>query len=238
MSNISTDLSMNGFKLFTESEVLTCTVFNIKVFILFIVILTMLSCFLSCIQSISGEPKTYRCGCKIDTCKCYGKCESGCGCTCKDTDTDIEQFGNDKFFSYKDTIYPNYTSYQSLALTPLDESLIFGQANRYVIASEDGSKPVNIIFDIYCNLYLLDSAPFGQDSLINKTIKQAYLVYLKKDDNKKLIGKLTANSDQIYKLKFKSDKTEDYINFNQVDIVYSGPDGKETTIMNGRFTIG
>jgi hypothetical protein len=234
MSDISTNLSMNGFKLFTESEVLMCTAFNIKVFILFIVILIALSCMSSCMQAIFGEdPVTYKCGCRIEKCKCEGYCEPECGCNCNP----LEQFGNDRFFSYKDTVYPNYTSYQSAGLTSLDESLNFGQVKRYVVASDDGSKPINIIFDIYCNLYLLNGAPFGQDSLVNPTIKQAYLVYLRKNDNRKLLGKLTTDSSQVYKLKFKTDKPEDYINFNQIDIVYSGPDGKESIIMNGRFTV-
>lgn len=232
MSDISTNLSMNGFKLFTESEVLMCTAFNIKVFILFIVILIALSCISSCMQAVFGED-TYKCGCK-KTCKCSGYCEQGCGCICI---ANFEHFGNDRFFSYKDTVYPNYTSYQSAGLTSLDESLNFGQVKRYVVASDDGSKPINIIFDIYCNLYLLNGAPFGQDSLVNPAIKQAYLVYLRKNDNRKLLGKLTTDSSQVYKLKFKTDKPDDYINFNQIDIVYYGPDGKESVIMNGRFTV-
>jgi len=234
MSHISTDLSMNGFKLFTEPEVLMCTVFNIKIFILFIVILIALSCISSCIQGVFGVTDTYKCGCKMEMCKCKGLCEPGCECKC----SELEQFGNDRFFSYKDTVYPNYTSYQSASLSSLDESLNFGQANRYVVASDDGSKPINIIFDIYCNLYLLNGAPFGQDSLANTAIKQVYLVYLRKNDNRKLLGKLTTDSSQVYKLKFKTDKPDDYINFNQIDIVYSGPDGKESVIMNGRFTVG
>lgn len=233
MSHISTDLSMNGFKLFTEPEVLMCTVFNIKVFILFIVILIALSCISSCMQAVFGEPM-YKCGCKIDICKCEGYCEPGCGCKCNA----FEQFGNDRFFSYKDSVYPNYTSYQSAGLTSLDESLNFGQVKRYVVANDDGSKPINIIFDIYCNLYLLNANPFGNDSLVSKAVPQAYLVYLRKDDNKKFIGNLTTDSSQVYKLKFKSDKPEDYLKFNHIDIVYKGPDNKETTIMSGRFTVG
>lgn len=234
MSHISTNLSMNGFKLFTEPEILMCTAFNIKVFILFIVILIVLSCMSSCMQAVFGEP-TYKCGCKTGACDCEGACESGCGCNSK---MNMEQFGNDRFFSYKDTVYPNYTSYQSAPLSSLDESLNFGQAKRYVVASDDGSKPINIIFDIYCNLYLLNGAPFGQDSLINPNIKQAYLVYLRKNDNRKFLGKLTTDSSQIYKLNFKSDKPENYLKFNNVDIIYKGQDGKEITIMSGRFTVG
>ena len=233
MSHISTDLSMNGFKLFTESEVLTCTVFNIKIFILFIVILIALSCMSSCMQTFFGEPDMYKCGCKR-TCSCEGNCMTGCGCNCG---VGFEQFSNDKFYSYKDTNNPSYTSYQSTSLTPLDESLNFGQVNRYVVASDDGSKPISIIFDIFCNLYLLNGAPFGQDSLVNSNIKQAYIVYLRKDDNRKLLGKLVTDSSQIYKLKFRADNPEDYIKFNQIDIVYSGADGKETTIMTGKFSI-
>jgi len=233
MSDISTNLSMNGFKLFTESEVLMCTAFNIKVFILFIVILIALSCLSSCMEMAFGEP-VYKCGCK-KTCKCRGYCEQGCGCICI---ANFEHFGNDRFFSYKDTVYPNYTSYQSAGLTSLDESLNFGQAKRYIIASDDGSKPISYVLDIYCNLYLLNANPFGMNSIVSKAVSQAYLVYLRKDDNKKFIGKLTTDSSQIYKLKFKSDKPEDYLKFNHVDIVYKGADNKETTIMSGRFTVG
>lgn len=234
MSHISTDLSMNGFKLFTEPEIIMCTVFNIKVFVLFILILIALSCISSCMQAVFGDDDTYKCGCKTEICKCKGLCESGCGCKCNA----FEQFGNDHFFSYKDTVYPNYTSYQSAPLSSLDESLNFGQAKRYIMANDDGSKPLSYILDIYCNLYLLNAAPFGMNSLVNPNIKQAYLVYLRKDDNKKFIGQLTTDSSQIYKLKFKSDKPEDYLKFNHVDIIYKSSDLKETTVMSGRFTIG
>lgn len=233
MSNVSTNLSMNGFKLFTESEVLTCSIFNVKLFVLFIVILVLLSCFSTITQSLFGDTNTYNCGCKT-SCKCNDNCETGCGCKCK---VNVEQFGNDKFYSYKDTVYPNYTNYQSAALTSLDESLNFGQANRYVKASDDGSKPIEFMLDIYCNLYLLNANPFGMDSIISKPVKQTYIAYLRKNDNRKLIGQLKANSDQVYKLKFKSDKPQDFVNFNNIDIVYSGPDSKETTIMSGRFTV-
>lgn len=227
MSHISTDLSMNGYKLLKESEILTVTVFNVFMLFIFILVVSL------CLSSFTQPVDTYKCGCKM-TCKCSGGCEYGCGCDCNT----MEHFSNDKFYSYKDTVYPNYTNYQTASLTPLDESHNYGQINRYVTASEDGSKPMSVIFDIYCNLYLLNSEPFGQDSLINKSIEQSYIVYLRKNDNKKFIGKLTTDSSQIYKLKFKSDKPEDYIKFNQIDIVYTGPDGKETTIMNGRFTVG
>lgn len=232
MSDISTQLSMNGL-LFTEKEIVTGTVFELKILFWIMVICILLCCLSSLSQSLFGTSTySYICGCD-KTCKCQGHCDPYCGCECMIG----EHFGNDKFYSYKDTVYPNYTSYQSAALTSLDESLNFGQANRYIKASDDGSMPISIIYDIYCNLYLLNANPFGQDSVINKQIKQKYLVYLRKDDNRKLIGQLTANSDQIYKLKFTTDKAEDYIKFNNIDIVYSGPDGKETTIMNGRFTV-
>jgi len=226
MSDISTELSMNGFILFTE--------YNILLNILIMVIVIVLVC---SIRTLYGDKK-YSCGCEIE-CACNGCCNPDCGCNCKlsNSDTDIENFGNDKFYSYKDTIYPNYTSYQSAALSSLDESLNFGQGNRYIVASNDGSKPIGIIFDIYCNLYLLNGNPFGMDTLVSKTIKQAYLVYLKKDDNRKLLGELKANSDQVYKLKFTSDKPTDYINFNQIEIVYLDPNGKETPILSGKFTI-
>lgn len=237
MSNISTELSMNGL-LFTENEIVTGTVFELKILFWLMVMCIIFSCLTSLTQSLYGtnsdsDTYSYNCGCNKN-CKCQGTCNINCGCECT---IGVEQFGNDKFYSYKDTVYPNYTSYQSAPLTPLDESLNFGQANRYIKASDDGSKPMSIIYDVYCNLYLLNGNIFGQDSVINKPIKQNYIAYLRKDDNRKLLGQLTANSDQIYKLKFTTDKPEDYIKFNNIDIVYSDLNDKETTILSGRFTV-
>ena len=55
MSDISTKLSMNGAQLFTESELLTCSVFNLKMFLFVITIIVCVSCLSSMLNSLFTE---------------------------------------------------------------------------------------------------------------------------------------------------------------------------------------
>lgn len=201
MSSISTDLSMNDMKFFTENEITMCSIYNLKMLIFIITICILIWCLTSCIKTIMYDENN-ECGCKI------------------------EHFGNDELFSYKNI---DYTSYQSAQLTPVGESLIFGQANRFI-------QPDMYILDVYCNLYILNGNIFGSDiNDTNKTINQKYLVYIIKDKSRKFVGQLQSGSDQVYKLHFTTDKVKDYASFNELDIVYLGPDQKETTIIKGTF---
>jgi hypothetical protein len=218
MSDISTNLSMHGIKLFSKAELEMCGPFNVKLIGLFVIMMILLLCFSSSINSLFMKYPQY-----------------------PQNDTNyntMEQFSDDKIYSYKDAYHENYANYQSTPLTSLDESLLFGQANRYIGVLNQWPKNNSNVFilDIHCNLYLLNGNPFGQDATIQTATNQKYLAYLVKDSERKLIGQLTANSDQVYKLKFVTDKIKDYVKYNQVDIVYSN-DNKETVIMTGKLTL-
>lgn len=219
MSSVPTELSMNGMNLFTSNEIVTCTVYNFKVFLLILLILLFVSS-LSTVFKIFSKNTCgqdigyYDCGCG-NNCNCQGGCNVDCGCNCR-----MEHFGNDNFYSYKNI---DYASYKSIPLTPLGESLIFGQANRYI-------KPDIYILDIFCNLYLLNGNVFGKNSA------QKYRVYVTKDgDNRKLIGDLESGSDQVYKLKFTSKNVSNYLSFNNLEIVYQDENKKENVILKGSF---
>jgi hypothetical protein len=210
-----------------NNEFLTCTVFNLKVIILIIAILVFLSSVMSCTNLILAPflmPFSQ------------------------------ENFSSADSFSYKDTVYPNYSTYQSAQLTPIgvSDSLFFGQANRYITTFAEPLEktlistkphPIEYVLDVFCNIYLLDGNPFGEDTLVVNPKNQKYLVYLRQNDNtdgvngiRVLIGQMKADSDELYKLKFKSDAPNDYIKYNHVDIVYSD-NNKESLILSGRFTV-
>jgi len=211
---------MSDNNIFTLKEIEICTMYNLKMFLLVITILIIISCIGNLFMPFSQT--------SMMTCN-----KVGCSC--------MEQFTTDKFYSYKDVIYPNYSSYQTTPLTPYNssESLLFGQANRYIKSTDDGNQPLEYILDVYANLYLLNTNPFGQDTLIVKNIPQSYIVYLKDTKNvleKKLIGKLEFNSDQIYKLHFVSKSPLDYIKYNAIDIAYI-TNNTEVPLLTGNFTI-
>ena len=240
MSSISTELTIPDFnKLFTEKEIEICTFYNLKVFLLIIFIIIVI-CSLCSISGIFTTPtqfnsEMYLCGCNSD-CSCQGNCNANCGCSCQY----IEQFSNETlgpiYNKYTNSSYPNYTSYQSVALTPLNsESLLFGQANQHIKASDDGSQPVEYILDVFANLYLLDANPFGQSDLKITSIPQNYLVYLSNTSERKLLGILQANADEVYKLHFKSKSPLDYIKYNTINIVYSNGT-TETPLLTGNLS--
>ena len=217
MSDISTKLSMNGAQLFTESELLTCSVFNLKMFLFVITIIVCVSCLSSMLNSLFNPMY-------IDDNEPHTNC--GCG---------REHFSNDDFFSYKDTINPGYSNYQSTPLTSPDDSLIFGQANRYIRAHDPSPE---YILEIYANLYVLHGNPFGDKKTVieDKETHQEYFVYLKHQAKRLPLEKLTKDADGIYKLKFRNKNAQDYVNFNEIEIVHKVGD-KEKLLLNGKFSL-
>ena len=214
MSDISTSLSMNG-PLFTQGELLTCSVFNIKMFLLVLMILVCLSIVMSCFNSMFA-PESYQ---QQSTCN-------------------QENFSNDNFYSYKDAINPNYSHYQSTSLTSKTNNLIFGQGNRFVY-SQEGSKPIYRL-EIFANLYILNGNPFGVDKLTieGAPFKHKYMAYLKQTKTGKRveIGQVKLDGDGMYKLKFETDSPNEYMPYNELEIIHK-TDEKETQVLRGKFSI-
>jgi hypothetical protein len=150
----------------------------------------------------------------------------------------LEGFANDQFYSYKDTINPGYSTYQNAALTSNTNNLIFGQAKKYVFSNIKTSKPIYSI-EIFANLYVLNGNPFGSEKLsLNQSFKHKYVAYLKNTKTGKQIniGQLLRDGDGVYKLKFKSEDVNEYVIFNEIEIVHESPQ-KQTTVLNGKFTM-
>lgn len=215
MSDISTTLSMNA-PLFTQGELLTCSIFNIKMFLLVLMILVCLSIVLSCLNSMVAQEPTQ---------------PSTCG---------QENFSNDEFYSYKDAINPNYSHYQSSALTSKTNNLVFGQANRYVyVNNDDNSKPIYRV-EVFANLYILNGNPFGVNKLTieGAPFKHKYMAYLKQTKTGKRLelGQVKLDGDGMYKLKFESDTPNEFMPFNELEIVHK-TDDKETQVLRGKFSI-
>jgi hypothetical protein len=219
MSNISTTLSMNGH-MFTSQELITCSIFNLKMFLFVLMIIICISCLSSCLNTlfIPDQIREYK-----RECPKYS----------------VEEFSNDQFYSYKDAINPGYFTYQNASLTSDTNNLIFGQAKKYVRPDMKTSIAMYSI-EIFANLYVLNGNPFGVENLNidNTSFKHKYIAYLKSSKNGKKtnIGQLLRDGDGIYKLKFKTDDVNEYINFNEIEIVYKSP-LKETLILKGKFTL-
>ena len=149
-----------------------------------------------------------------------------------------EYFSNDNFFSYKDTVHPNYSYFQRAELTAVNNNnLLFGSAQR--IITSDIKKETRLFLDISCNLFVINGNPFGKDSVVQPKLEQKYNVYLKKDATSELLGELKKGSDGIYKLKYTT--TDEKIisklaNYNEVLITYETKDQK-TGILSGMFTL-
>jgi hypothetical protein len=220
MSDISTTLSMKG-PVFTANELITCSIFNLKMFLFVLMIIICISCLSSCLNSLfTEELHTNKNKYPRNMCR-------------------LEEFGNDQFYSYKDTINPGYFTYQNAALTSDSNNLIFGQAKKYVYTLLKSAKPVYII-EIFANLYVLNGNPFGVEKLgiDNTSFKHKYIAYLKntKTGKKINIGQLLRDGDGVYKLKFQSDDINEYTKFNEIEIVHQSPQ-KEILVLTGKFTI-
>lgn len=237
LSNIPQPSFFNSFFGLSDANIQMCSMFQFKLTLFIIFILILVSCLASLFTTFSrGKHPLKGCPCCIK-----GNCKDNCECGC---DNSMENFSNDLFYSYKDTINPNYSSYQTTPLTPPDNiegnpsNLLFGQANRILSTKDD---VVSMDLNVFADLYILNGNPFGQDN-INKDYyrTQAYLVYLAKNgQNLKLIDSLTKENDGVYKLKFRTkdqEQIKDLLTFNQILIKYK-IDDKEITILQGKFTI-
>ena len=218
MSDISTNLSMNGSQLFTQSELLQCSMFNLKMFLFVITIIICVSCLSSMLNSLFSS---YTDDDDASMYKSKSKCKCG-----------REHFSNDELFSYKDTINQGYSNYQSTSLTSPEDDLVFGQAKRYI------HSPTQYILEIYANLYVLNGNPFGDKKTIidDKESTQQYLVYLKNKSKRIPLDKLTKDGDGVYKLKFKNNNVNEYIVFNEIEIVHK-VGNKEKTLLSGKFSL-
>ena len=163
-------------------------------------------------------------------CPC-GKCPRRCSCNkCKRLL--IEEFSDDKLYSYSKSLYADY---QSIPLTAKDNefnnpgNLLFGQVNRHIYFKDD-TMLVN--FEIYCDLFVLDGSIYGGSEKVN----QKYKVYLINDKTKSkmFLNDLEKDGDGIYKLKVKSKDVETLVKYNIVEIVYSLND-KEQVVLRGEF---
>ena len=222
MSDISTTLSMKG-PLFTPDELITCSIFNLKMFLFVLMIIIGISCLSSCLNAMFASEELKRRKMKYQR---FGGCR-------------IERFGNDQFYSYKDTINPGYFTYQNAALTSDTNNLVFGQAKKYVHPHLKTSKPVYML-EIFANLYVLNGNPFSVEKIgiSNTSFKHKYIAYLKstKTGKKINVGQLLRDGDGVYKLKFRTEDVNEYVNFNEIEIVHSSPQ-KETPVLKGKFTL-
>jgi hypothetical protein len=220
MSDISTTLSMNG-PLFTPKELITCSIFNFKLFLFVLMIIIIISCISSFLNTLSMPDQIHKPKNR------YPKCRV------------LENFSNDQFYSYKDAINPGYFTYQNAQLTSDTNNLIFGQAKKYVNSQMKAAKPIYSI-EIFANLYVLNGNPFGVEkvNINNTSFKHKYIAYLKstKTGKKISIGQVLRDGDGMYKLKFKTEDVNEYIDFNEIEIVHQSSE-KEITVLRGKFTL-
>lgn len=222
MSDISTNLSMKS-PIFTMDEILTCSIFNMKLLFYVIIMIIFIICMSSCVNLLftpDSDDQFYRMNRRN---RMYQEC-----------------FSNDDFYSYKDTINKGYFTYQNATLTSPTNNLIFGEAKRYTYPGLNNSRPVYRL-EIFANLYILNGNPFGKEDIkiSDLSYKHKYIAYLKnsKTNNRINVGQLIRDGDGIYKLKFKSDDIKKYVEFNEIDIVYLEGQNKERVILNGKFTL-
>lgn len=238
LSNIPQPSFFNSFFGLSDANIQVCSMFQLKLMLFIIFILILVSCLASLCTGIRRRRHP------IHNCMCCnnGNCGENCECGCGGT---MENFSNDLFFSYKDTINPSYNNFQTTQLTPPDNNegnpsnLLFGQANRMLTTTKDNL--MNLYFNVFADLFVLNGNPFGQDN-INKDYNksQSYKVYLAKNGKElKLIDILTKEQDGVYKLKFKTKdqaQIKDLLTFNQILIKYQ-IDNKEIVVLEGKFTI-
>ena len=88
------------------------------------------------------------------------------------------------------------------------------------------AKPIYSI-EIFANLYVLNGNPFGIEkiNIDNTSFKHKYIAYLKstKTGQRINIGQVLRDGDGMYKLKFKTEDVNQYVNFNEIEIVYQSP---------------
>lgn len=211
MSEISSTLSKN-----ISLENLTIyTIFNVNMLI-FIIAVIICTCILSsCINSLalsSIKPKY-----------------------------NIEEFSdnsnnNSNRFLTDNYVFKNNVKFESIPLTS-HNSILFGQAKRYIHQTSESQNPLYIL-EIYANLYILNGNPYGKEHVSkNKLVKQQYNVYLinTRTNDRMLIDALYKDSDGVYKLKFKSNEANKYVDYNKVEVVHRYEDN-EYPVLTGGFS--
>jgi hypothetical protein len=225
---INTNLTSENF---LSSEFGGWLSFNLKIlFTLFVVYLISSSIMSSLMPMPMTDDKIMFVPPDMKGCPC-GKCPRSCPCgKCKRLL--IEEFSDDKLYSYKKNRYADYQSIPLLAKNDEfnnPENLLFGQANRHIYIKDD----IMIInFEIFCNLFVLDGSIYGGSEKVN----QKYKVYLldTKTKSKMFLSDLNKDGDGIYKLKVKSKDVETLVKYNVIEIVYS-LDNKEEVVLRGQF---
>ena len=217
ISSIPTTLSNSS--LFTENELIKCSVFNLKMFLFVLFIIICMSFLFSSLNSFFSD----RSDSDGDDIYLKHRCS--------------EHFSNDEMYSYKDAINPSYSNYQSTPLTSSSNDLIFGQANRYIYPETTSGKN-HYRLEIYASLYVLNGNPFGSEKLEIKDHPHKYIANLKstKTGKKLSIGQIKKDGDGVYKLKLDTDELQKYIEYNEVEVVYHSEE-KETVLLNGKFTL-
>lgn len=239
-TSVSTALSEAANKNFFESffgltfkDAMICSAFQFKLLFFICFVFIFISCIMGLINTFFTDPQEL---------KQINKCMNNC--------YNMENFGNDEFFSDKDTINPNYSNYQTTALTaPSDTNGIainslFGQAYRIFQAND---TPL-LNFEVYCDLFVLNGNPFAQDivgnpfgpSAASKDVNSKYLVYLMNTTDKYLAGSLIKNGDGVYKLKINTTDTtqiKKLLSYNQISIVFKADDNLETVLLQGKFSL-
>lgn len=225
---INTQLTSENF---LSSEFGGWLSFNLKIlFTLFVVYLISSSIMSSLMPMPMTDDKIMFVPPDMKGCPC-GKCPRSCPCG-KCRRLLIEEFSDDKLYSYKKNRYADYQSIPLLAKNDEfnnPENLLFGQANRHVYIKDD----IMIInFEIFCNLFVLDGSIYGE----SKRVNQKYKVYLLDDKTKSkmFLNDIEKDGDGIYKLKVKSKDVETLVKYNVVEIVYS-LDDKEQVVLRGQF---
>ena len=244
LSNIPEPSFFNMFFDMTDAGIQQCSMFQLKMilFIIFICILT--SILTSSFTMIFGKNRSLykKNRCLTIDCPCckQGNCGENCKCGCGN----VEHFSNDSIYTYSDIVSPNYSNYQTTALTPenTDEgnpsNLLFGQANRMITTTDD---LMTLYLNISANLYVLNGNPFGEYSL-NTDIEnnQQYLVYIAKNGKDlTLLDKLTKGQDGLYKLKYITkdhEQIKNLMTYNELIIKYKIKD-KITVLLKGKFTV-
>ena len=148
----------------------------------------------------------------------------------------FEQFSGDDNQTSDNYSYKNNVKFESISLTSLDNSILFGQAKRYIYRKNESNNPLYIL-EVYANLYVLNGNPFGQEKVSdNKAVKQLYNVYLTdtKSNSRMLVDALYKEPDGVYKLKFKSNDVNKFDNYNKIEIVHQYDD-KQIPVLIGVF---
>lgn len=226
---INTQLTSENF---LSSEFGNWMSFNLKIIFTIFVVYLISSSIMSSLMpmKVSTDDKIMFVPPEMKGCPC-GKCPRRCPCNkCKRLL--IEEFSDDKLYSYSKSQYADYQSIPLLAKNDdfnNPENLLFGQANRHIYIKDD----VMIAnFEIYCNLFVLDGSIYGGSEKVN----QKYKVYLldTKTKSKMFLSDLNKDGDGIYKLKVKSKDVETLVKYNVIEIVYS-LDNKEEVLLRGQF---